>query len=100
MHKWTTIHIAFVECDAVTSGLKCSNISEEHGASIFRITSGGHIQHVCPKHRYSTRLRDTTFWKNGSWQVSETGSIPDSECKNWPRHQVLSRGSLVKTAGK
>jgi hypothetical protein len=63
MHKWTTIHIAFVECDAVTSGLKCSDIPEEHGASIFRIPSGGHIQYVCPKHRYSTRLRDITFWK-------------------------------------
>jgi hypothetical protein len=62
MHNWT-IQIAFVECDAVTSGLKCSDVSVEHGASIFRIPSGGHIQYVCPKHRYSTRLHDITFWK-------------------------------------
>jgi hypothetical protein len=43
--------------------LKYSDVSEEHDASIFRIPSGEHIQYVCPKHRYSTRLRDITFWK-------------------------------------
>ena len=69
MHKWTTIQIAFVECDsvtqtafvecgAVTSGLKCSDVTDEHGASIFKIPSGGHNSTSV---RNSSRLHDVTL---------------------------------------
>lgn len=66
MHKWTTTQTAFVECDAVTSGLKGSDVSEEHGASIFSIPLGGHI---------TVRLSETSvFHQTTRHRILENGS--------------------------